>query len=253
MIELSVDTVPEQAIPETRKGSWFRSTSKKPKRKGAAEPALETLVTEEPPNTIPEVEPTVPPQNAGPTANDDSQPESPPARNNLVEPSIQISLDRVPPSWPLASPQPTEPQNVQGVPSKPTYLDLLSPTISISSIDDAVPQPKTSSSVSIPVPPQNPTPTIAGGIGDITTGVTGAATSRFTLRLPLLGRSKIPLNEAVAVAQTEDIRNLAPPLPHNSDSTTPLSVTTTEEVQRPGIPTVPSNTSAWNLTYYPRH
>lgn len=158
---------------------------------------------------------------------------------------MRISLENVPPLWSTTSPQVIEPQNVQGVLFKPTHLGVLSPTISITSVDDVVPQPKSSSSVTIPVPPQNPIPTTVGGVGDIMTGMTGTTTSRLTLRIPLLGRPKIPLNQAVAVAQIEDIRNLALNIPVDCDSTTRPSVNTSEEVQRPGVAAIPSNTSAW--------
>lgn len=244
--EPPTDTVSEQIIPDTRKGSWFGSISRKRKRKDIVQPALETLVTEEPPNTLPEVEST-PPQTTSPTANDESRPASPPADDSTpVEPPKQTLLDNVPPSWPSTSPPRTTSQNIQGVPPKPSNLDLLSPTISISSVDDLVPQLKSSPALSIPVPPQNPVPIGVGGVGHVTTtGVTGATTSRFTLRIPLLGRPKIPLNQAVAVAQAEDIRYLSPTTPVSEDSSTPLSTATTEEAQRPGIPAVPSNTSAW--------
>ena len=161
-----------------------------------------------------------------------------------MEPPIQISPDHAPPPWPTTSPQPTEPRNVQGVLSKHTHLDVQSPTISISSVDDVVPQPKSSSPLPISVRSQSSIPVTIGGVGDITTGMAGSTTSRFTLRLPLLGRPKIPLNQAVAVAQTEDIRNSTPVTPVASDTTTHLTVDTTEGVQRPDVSTVSSNTSA---------
>ncbi|KAF9649139.1 hypothetical protein BDM02DRAFT_3155438 [Thelephora ganbajun] len=56
------------------------------------------------------------------------------------------------------------------------------------------------------------------------------------LHIPLLGRPKVPLNQVVAVAQAEGIRDLSPATPVGSDSTTPLSTVTAEETQRPGIP-----------------
>lgn len=248
MIELPVDTASEQVIPETRKGSWFGSISRKRKRQDVAQPMLETLITQEPRNTVPEVESTGPPQsahNAIPAGNDDPQSAPPPARSDLVEPQMRISLDDVPSSWPTTSPQLTEPQNARGVLSKPAYLDVLSPTISISSVDDVVPQLKSSSAALTPVPSQNPMPTTVGGVGDITTGMAGTTTSRFTLRIPLLGRPKIPLNQAVSVTQNEDIRNLAPVSPISNGSTAHLSVSVAEEVQRPSVTAVPSNTSAW--------
>jgi len=240
LVELPADIVSEQVIPETRKGSWFGSISRKRKRNDTAQPTLETLVTEEPPNTVPEVELTLPPQTVSPTADDDPQPASPP-----VEPPKQIPPDNVPPSsWPPISPPQTVPQNVQGVPFKLPHPDLLSPAISISSVDDFVPQPKHTPALSIPVPQQNPVPINVGGVGDVaTTNMTGPTTSRFTLRIPLLGRPKIPLNQAVAVAQAEDVRDPVQAVPINSDSTTPSSTPITEEAQRPGIPAVPSNTS----------
>jgi len=200
-------------------------------------------MAEEPSNTIPEVDMAIPPQNASdssPDTNNDAQLTQSPTRVDPVEPQIRVPADDAPPPRLTTPPPPIEPQNVQGVLSKPTHLDVQSPTISISSVDDVVPQPK-SSAVSIPIPPQNSVPINIGK--DVTTaGMTGA-TSRFTLRLPLLGRPKIPLNQAVAVAQAEDIRNLDPATPVNIDPTTPSS-TTTEEMQRPVIPAVPSNTSA---------
>lgn len=238
----------EQIIPETRKESWFGTFSRKRKRKGTAQLVPEILMTEEPPNIIPEVELTLPPQNTSngsPTAND-PQPASPPARNNPVEPPMQVPLDNPPPSLPTTSQPLTGPQNVQGVLSKPTHLDVLSPTVSIASVDDFVPQPKIPPDVSIPAPPQNPVP-IPVGVGDVgMTGVTPATTSRFTLRLPLLGRPKIPLNQAMAVAQAEDIRNLVPAEPVNDDSVS-SSTATTEDVRRPGIPAIPSDISAWRI------
>lgn len=247
LAELPTDTVSEQVIPESRKGSWFGSISRKRKRKDTVQPPLEVLVTEEPPNTVPEVELTPPPQIASPIANDDPQPASSPADDSTpVEQSDQTLLDNFPPSWPSTSPPQTAPQNVQGVPSMSSHLDLLSPAISISSVDDLVPQPKSSPGLSIPVPPQNPVPIGVGGVGDVTTtGMAGITTPRFTLRIPLLGRPKIPLNQAVAVAQAEDIRNFAPTTPASGESSTPLSIATTEEAQRPGIPAIPSNISAW--------
>ena len=249
LIELPVDAVSEQVIPETRKGSWFGSISRKRKRKDITQPTLETLASEEPPNTVPEVQLTLPPQiptNASPTANNDPQPASPRARNNPVEPPVEMPIENPPPLWPTTSQPQSEPQNVRGVLSKPTHLDVLSPTISISSVDDVVPQLKTSPIVPIFVPSQNPVPITAGGVGDVaTTGVT-ATTSRFTLRLPLLGRPKVPLNQAMAVAQAEDVRDPAPAEPANSDHTTSPSTSTTEEAPRPDILAVPSNTSAWS-------
>jgi hypothetical protein len=241
------DTVSEQVIPETRKGSWFGSISRKRKRRDTTGPVLGALVTEEPQQTIPEVEPTLPPQTANPTVNDDPQSALPPVDNIPAEPPKQISLNNdPPPSWPPTPPSQTVPQNAQGLLSKPTHLDLLSPTISISSVDDFVPQPKFSPALSIPVPPQNPVSVGVGGVGDVTTtAITGATPSRFTLRIPLLGRPKIPLDQAVAVAQAEDVRKSAPAVPTNGDSTTPSSTPITEESQRPGISAVPSNTSAW--------
>jgi hypothetical protein len=159
---------------------------------------------------------------------------------------MQTPLDNPSPSWVTPPPPLTEPQNVQGVLSKPAHLEVQSPTISISSVDDFVPQPKTSPVVSIPVPPQNPVPITVGGVGDVTaTGMTTTTTSRFTLRIPLLGRPKVPLNQAMAVAQAEDIRGLSPT---NNDSTTP-----TEDLQRPGILAVPSNISAWHTYPLPKY
>jgi len=250
-VEPPTDTVSEQVIPETRKGSWFGSISRKRKRKDTVQPALETLVTEELPNTLPEVEFT-PPQTASPTTNDEPQSVSPLAGDNTpVGPPKQTLLNNVAPSWPSTSPPRTTSQDVQGVPLKPSHLDLLSPTISISSIDDLVPQPKGSPALSIPVPPQNPVPISVGGVGHVTTtGMTSATASRFTLRIPLLGRPKIPLNQAVAVAQAEDIRDFSPTTPVSGDSSTPLSTATTEEAQRPGIPAVSSNTSAWSADLF---
>ena len=235
----------EQVIPETRKGSWFGSISRKRKRKDTAQPALESLVTQEPPNTIPEADLTLP-QTASTTANDDQLGSPLVDGSTPVEPPKQISPDNVPPlSLPLTSPPRNVLQDVQGVLSKPTHLDVSSPTISISSVDDIVPQPKSFSALSIPTPPQNPIPIGVGGVGDVTTtGMTGGTTSRFTLRIPLLGRPKIPLDHAVAVAQVEDIRNLTPIAPISGDSSTPLSTATAEETERPSIPAVPSNTSA---------
>jgi len=232
--------VSEQIIPETRKGSWFGSISRKRKRNDIPQPALETLVTEEPPNTVSEVESALPPQTVSPAANDDPQPASPP-----VEPPKQIPPDNVPPSsCPPTSPPRTVPQNVQDVLPKPTHPDLLSPAISISSVDDFVPQPKHSPALSIPVPQQNPVPINVGSVGDVaTTNMIGSTTSRFTLRIPLLGRPKIPLNQAVAVAQAEDVRDSTKSLPTNGDSTMPSSTATAEETQRPGIPAIQSNTS----------
>jgi len=250
--EPPTDAVSEQVIPETHKGSWFGSISRKRKRKDIVQPTMKTLVTEEPPNAVAEVELTPPPQTASPTTDDNPQPASPPADGNTpVESPKQTLLDNIPPlSWPSTSPPQTPPQNVQGVPSKPSHLDLLSPTISISSVDDLVPQPKSSPGLSMPVPPQNPVPIGVGGVGDVTaTGMTGITTSRFTLRIPLLGRPKIPLNQAVAVAQAEDIRTSTPTTPVSGGSSTLLSTTTTEEAQRPGIPAVPSNTSACKLIF----
>lgn len=155
---------------------------------------------------------------------------------------MEVPLDNPPPSL-LTTPQPlTGPQNVQGVLSKPTHLDVLSPTVSIASVDDFVPRPKISPDVSISAPPQNPVPIT---IGDVTTmGVTPATASRFTLRLPLLGRPKIPLNQAMAVAQAEDIRNSVPTKPVNDDSAT-SGAATTEDARRPIITAIPSDTSAW--------
>lgn len=246
LAELPADTVSEQILPETRKGSWFGSISRKHKRKDTSQPPLEILVTEEPPNTVPEVELALPPQTTSPTVNDDPQAASPPVDGDTrVEPPKQTPLDNTPPSWHPASPPQTVPQNVQGVLPKPTHLDLLSPAVSISSVDDFVPQPKHSPALSIPVPPQNPVPIGVGGVGDVTTaGMAGTATSRFTLRIPLLGRPKIPLNQAVAIAQVEDIRNRTPATPVSGNGSTPSSIATTEEDQRPGILAVPSNTSA---------
>lgn len=180
--------------------------------------------------------------------NDDSQPESTPAEGDThVEPPKQITLDDgPPPSWPSTSPSRAVPQNAQGVLLKPTHPDVQSPTISITSVDDLVPQPKPLPALSIPVPPQNPVPITVGGIGDVTsTGATRPTTSRFMLRMPLLGRPKIPLDQAVAIAQVEDIRSPTPITPVSGDPGAPLSAATSEEVQRPGIPAVPSDTSTW--------
>ena len=246
-VEPPTDTMSEQ-IPETRKGSWFGSISRKRKRKDVPQPTSETLATEEPPNVIPEVELAAPPQPASTTMNDDPQPESPPAEGDIpVEPPKQITLDNVPPpSWPSTSPPQTVPQNAQGVLPKPAHPVVHSPTISITSVDDLVPQPKSLPALSIPVPPQNPVPMSIGGIGDVTTtGATRPTPSRFTLRMPLLGRPKIPLDQAVAIAQVEDIRSPTIITPVSGDPDTPLSTTTSEEVQRPDIPAVPSNTSTW--------
>ena len=247
--EPSADTVSEQVIPETRKGSWFGSISRKRKRMDTTKPALETLLTEEPPNTVPEVESTPLLQPPSPTTNSDSQPAPLPAGHISMEAPKQTPLDDVPPpSWPPMSPSRTVPQNVQGVLSKPTHLDLLSPTISISSVDDFVPQPKSSPALLVPVPPQNPVPVGVGGVGvgDVTTAaVIGTSTSRFTLRIPLLGRPKIPLDQAVAVARAEDIRNLTPATPVNEDSTTLSSTLTTGESQTSDVLAVSPETSAW--------
>ena len=180
--------------------------------------------------------------------NDDPQPGSPPAEGDThVEPPKQVTLDNVPPpSWPSTSPTRTVPQNAQGVLLKPTHPDVHSPTISITSVDDLVPQPRSLPALSIPVPPQNPVPIGVGGIGDVTaTGATRPATSRFMLRMPLLGKPKIPLDQAVAIAQVEDIRNPTTITPISGDPGAPLSTASSEEVQSPGILAVPSNTSTW--------
>ena len=248
-VELPADTVSEQVIPETRKGSWFGSISRKRRRNDTTKPALETLTTEEPADTIPEGESAPPLQTASPTTSDDPQPAPPSGGDIPVEPPKQTSFDSVPPpSWPPTPPPRAVPQNVQGVLSTHTHLDILSPTISISSIDDFVPQPKHLPALSIPFPPQNPIPVGVGGVGDVTTAATtSTTTSRFTLRIPLLGRPKMPLDQAVAVAQAEDVRNIAPATPIDGDSPTRSSTPTTEEVQRPVILAIPSNTSAWQI------
>ena len=44
-----------EQIPETHKGSWFGSISRKRKQKDVPQPTSETPVTEEPPNIVPEV------------------------------------------------------------------------------------------------------------------------------------------------------------------------------------------------------
>ena len=244
LAEPPADTVSEQVIPETRKESWFGSISRKRKRNDTAKPVLGIPVTEEPVNTVLE-ESTPPLRTESPTANDAPQLAPPPTSDAPTEPPDEIPLDNVPPSLPPTSPPRPLPQNVQGVLSKPAHLGVLSPTISISSIDDFVPQPKSLPVLSIPTPPQNPIPISVGGVGDVTTtALAGPTTSRFTLRLPLLGRPKIPLDQAVAVAQAEDIRNTALAIPVDVDSTTPSSTSVTEEAQRPGVAAVPSNTSA---------
>ena len=235
----------EQVIPETRKGSWFGSISRKRRRKDTAQLASETLAAEEPPTPSPGVEPRLPPQNASPTASDNPQQISLSVQEDPVELPTKTPLENAPPSLHTTPLLPSGPPNVQGVLPKPTHLDVLSSTTSISSVDDVVPQLKTLPDISIPVLPQNPIPSTVGGVGDVaTTNVTAATTSRFTLRIPLLGRPKMPLNQAMAVAQAEDIRNSASPTPVNEDSTPRLNTPTTEEAQRPDLLAVPSNTSA---------
>ncbi|KAH9852870.1 hypothetical protein C2E23DRAFT_729846 [Lenzites betulinus] len=66
------------------------------------------------------------------------------------------------------------------------------------------------------------------------------STSRFTLKLPLLGRPKIPLEQAVAVAQAEDIReppsstkNTAPNEEANANSGTHSETISQEAASRP--------------------
>ena len=126
---------------------------------------------------------------------------------------------------------------------KPTHHDTQSPMVSISSVDDVMPQLGSSSPLPISIQHQNSIPVTIGDVGEIMTCMFGATTSRFTFRLPSLGRPKNPLKQAVTVIQTGDIQNSAPVGPVTGDSTTHMSVVTTEGVQRPSVSAVPSNAS----------
>ena len=99
-------------------------------------------------------------------------------------------------------------------PSSPAD-NLRSATTSISSVDEEVPRLAStglgleSSALTITpqhavVEPQDANLKAAGRKPSVSS--LNPSTSRFTLRLPLLGRPKIPLEQAVASAQAEDVR-----------------------------------------------
>ncbi|OBZ74632.1 hypothetical protein A0H81_05079 [Grifola frondosa] len=91
---------------------------------------------------------------------------------------------------------------------------LTSNTTSLSSVDEEAPRPRFTSLDNLSS--EEPLATVSQ-VQDKTAerkpSITSlnASGSRFMLRIPLLGRSKIPLEQAVAVAQTEDVRD--PPEP----------------------------------------
>lgn len=97
--------------------------------------------------------------------------------------------------------------------SPPTQAAFKSNTTSISSVDEDVPvqRPRLTSidvGTSLMAPQavvQAHDPKTAGRKPSISS--LNPSTSRFTLRIPLLGRPKIPLDQAVASAQAEDIRD----------------------------------------------
>ncbi|OSC98323.1 hypothetical protein PYCCODRAFT_1375428 [Trametes coccinea BRFM310] len=92
----------------------------------------------------------------------------------------------------------------------PPNQRLNSNATSISSVDEEVPRPRfTSLDNTVPVlTPQAIVESQVTKAADRKPSITSLnpTASRFTLKLPLLGRPKIPLEHAVAVAQAEDIR-----------------------------------------------
>ncbi|KAI0632593.1 hypothetical protein C8Q77DRAFT_1058430 [Trametes polyzona] len=95
---------------------------------------------------------------------------------------------------------------------------------SISSVDEEVPRPRFNiDNAATSIPPQAVVESQVVRTVERKPSISSLnpSASRFTLKLPLLGRPKIPLEQAVAVAQAEDIRD--PPksaenAPHDQDS-----------------------------------
>ncbi|RPD58648.1 hypothetical protein L226DRAFT_466538 [Lentinus tigrinus ALCF2SS1-7] len=112
----------------------------------------------------------------------------------------------------------------------PPNQRLNSNATSISSIDEEVPKPRcTGIDGSTPIiSPQAIVESQDQKTADRKPSISSLnpTTSRFTLRLPLLGRPKVPLDQAVASAQAEDVRELSPA--ESAETSQPTNATKTE-------------------------
>ena len=155
---------------------------------------------------------------AGGTSTDSAAVDPAPSASNVVDlstsPRTEAPVATSPPRDIPSSGKPANPMAFSPVQYSPPTQRPDSNTTSISSIDEEVPRPRfTSIEGSTPmVGPQavvEPQDAKAAGRKPSISSL-NPSTSRFTLRLPLLGRPKIPLDQAVATAQAEDIREPAP-------------------------------------------
>ncbi|KAI9060371.1 hypothetical protein FKP32DRAFT_1595452 [Trametes sanguinea] len=129
--------------------------------------------------------------------------------------SPQVSVTATPPQ---AIPASAGPMSFTPAQYSPPNHRLNSNATSISSVDEEVPRLQfTSLDNTAPIiSPQAIVESQVAKAVDRKPSITSLnpTASRFTLKLPLLGRPKIPLEHAVAVAQAEDIREPLKPAEH---------------------------------------
>ncbi|KAM5531194.1 hypothetical protein V8D89_015164, partial [Ganoderma adspersum] len=133
-----------------------------------------------------------------------------------VQETVDLSTSPPAPAAPASSPSrdihtlPSSiafPSVAYSPPTPTSTMFLKSNTTSISSVDEEVPVLQNSARTLTPqavVEPHETNLRAAGRKPSVSS--LNPSASRFTLRLPLLGRPKVPLEQAVASAQAEDVR-----------------------------------------------
>ncbi|OJT14551.1 hypothetical protein TRAPUB_8884 [Trametes pubescens] len=142
------------------------------------------------------------------------QPVSPPS--GAADSSHTSSATATPPQPVPLSVNPVSPMSFTPTQYSPPNHHINSNATSISSVDEEVPRPRitsldsTTSSGTLAVP-QVVVHSEGAKTAERKPSISSLnpSTSRFMLKLPLLGRPKIPLEQAVATAQSEDIRDPA--------------------------------------------
>ncbi|KAF8060266.1 hypothetical protein FPV67DRAFT_338410 [Lyophyllum atratum] len=125
-----------------------------------------------------------------------------PAPTDFPPPQPQTPVRR---SWFTSSPSPAPRPELHGPQTSasnsiPSSIDEEVPALSVVTPPSSSP-PTSPSIISSPSTQSN------GGTGRARLSSLNPSTSRFTLSIPLLGRAKMPLETAVAVAQSEEAKN----------------------------------------------
>ncbi|KAI0692240.1 hypothetical protein C8T65DRAFT_745222 [Cerioporus squamosus] len=165
-------------------------------------------------------------------SNDSASTAQPAAGDSSAQPATVAPAPSEPPSLSSSTFRPLHGQRLLS--RRPLHIQYSPPNqrmnsnaTSISSIDEEVPRPRAANMDGrAPImAPQAVVESQDSKAADRKPSISSLnpTTSRFTLRLPLLGRPKIPLDQAVASAQAEDIRE--PPSAGSAGASDPAALT----------------------------